>query len=378
MFSIPEPKLYRDTLFAIFDSGVPPNSTDYTTLVLIHGAGSHSGQFHPLLPFAASHNARLVLLNKRDYKGSVPVPSEEVQALVAAATLPDDAAREVVLAYKRARTREFFDFLCAFAKHEHIPLPRVDPTHGSTGGMVITGWSAGTMILTGLLANVAGYKSTDGFDLRPYVRHVVLYDGPHRILGYIPAEGIDGYNPLFDPEVPLADRSRMFSVFASGYYDHGDVPGVYEDRHALPEPRPTTLTIPDEERVLTADPAPMRPGGSELTMISLGKKLGTFEVLKNEMLYLDGDHGDDRVTKADEDRDRSWDNLEVHVVWGERSVWEIPKGAYEMQKEVEAGSLAGKRMRKVIFTKVKGGNHFFHRERPDEALKLFLNDPERS
>lgn len=150
----------------------------------------------------------------------------------------------------------------------------------------------------------------------------------------------------------------MFGIFASGYYDHGDVPGVYEDRHPLPEPRPTTLTISDEERALTADPATMRPGGSELTMISLGKKLGTFEVLKNEMLYLDGDHDNAKARKLEESRARCWDDLEVHVMWGERSVWEVPKAAWEMQKEVEAGNLAGRRMRRVVFTKVKGGNHF--------------------
>lgn len=103
------------------------------------------------------------------------------------------------------------------------------------------------------------------------------------------------------------------------------------------------------------DPNSMQPGGSELTMISLGKKLGTFEILKNQMLYLGGNQAHDG--HAGLDKESNWDDLEINVVWGECSVWEVPKGAWEMQNEIEAGALHGKRMRKVVFTKVKGGNH---------------------
>lgn len=131
----------------------------------------------------------------------------------------------------------------------------------------------------------------------------------------------------------------------------------------MSDPPPTRLTIPEDEHALTSDPAPMRPGGSDMTLISLGKKYGTFEALKNEMLYL-GSEGQDDDGRSDGSQDGSasersrWDDLDVHVVWGERSVWEVPKAAWEMQKEVEAGRLAGRRMRKVQFTQVKGGNHF--------------------
>ena len=74
------------------DSGVPGTSTDYVTVVLIHGTCFHSGArrplklpsvlytlrphviagYRPLIPLAEAHNLRLVLLNLRGYPGLHP------------------------------------------------------------------------------------------------------------------------------------------------------------------------------------------------------------------------------------------------------------------------------------------------------------------
>lgn len=148
-----------------------------------------------------------MLLNRRDYQGSLPIPKEEVEALAAAAagtastSLPAEMAqtlsesiststtstgaddgdtdaprRKAILAYKRTRSREFFDFLCAFAQNERVALCGPDGVCG--GGIVIVGWSAGTMLINGLLANIARFESEGGFDLRPYIKRAVLY-GEH-------------------------------------------------------------------------------------------------------------------------------------------------------------------------------------------------------
>ena len=86
------------TVLYFEDSGPPPGSTDYVTLVLVHGTCFHSGSYKfirvpqfgiglttavtavykPMIPFAAQHNLRLVLLNMRGYPGSTPYSTEEL------------------------------------------------------------------------------------------------------------------------------------------------------------------------------------------------------------------------------------------------------------------------------------------------------------
>lgn len=45
MISLPEFKRYHDTVFAIIDTGEPADGTNYTTIVLTHGAGANSGVY---------------------------------------------------------------------------------------------------------------------------------------------------------------------------------------------------------------------------------------------------------------------------------------------------------------------------------------------
>lgn len=83
------------------DSGAPESSSDYVTLILVHGAMVNSGMpsapdrfgfeqgysymcsgvFRRMLPFASANNLRLVLVNKRDYRGSTPYSQEELKDL---------------------------------------------------------------------------------------------------------------------------------------------------------------------------------------------------------------------------------------------------------------------------------------------------------
>ncbi|KAI0713888.1 hypothetical protein C8Q76DRAFT_732741 [Earliella scabrosa] len=58
-------------LGTILDSGAPTGSTDYTTLVLVHGLMWHGANFEKLLPYAKQNNARIIAVNRRDYPGSV-------------------------------------------------------------------------------------------------------------------------------------------------------------------------------------------------------------------------------------------------------------------------------------------------------------------
>ncbi|KAF5326932.1 hypothetical protein D9619_004290 [Psilocybe cf. subviscida] len=380
--AFPEFKRYRDTPFAIFDSGAPVDSLDYTTLILVHGIASNSGSFLRLLPLGTANNTRFVLLNRRDYRGSLPIPEDEVRALSIADASGDDAhAQSVVIDYMRRRGRELFDFLCTFASSERIPVVQRHAPPGRTsavakGGIVLVGWSSGGIWATNLLANISRYASEE-VNLQKYIARFVLYDTPHRFLGYEPATPDDHYNPVYDPDIPPAQKVQAFRMYASAYYNHGTVPGVFEDRYALEEPRPSVLNFTPEETAYVQDGSPMQPGGSEITIVDLGNKYRVFEMLKNDMLYTNDQSGEGRQGDLEIS---DWNDLEVLVLWGERSVWQMPKAAWELEKELKEGRLGGKLMRKVEVVKVPGGNHFFHWDRPEEAVRMFLtmhdNDPE--
>ena len=130
----------------------------------------HLGVFRKMLPLAAQSNARLVLVNRRDYPGSEPYTPEERATLIRLATgAPSPESDAEAQAFMRDRVKEFYDFLVDFVKRENIPRPQ-----GSTGGLIIAGWSLASAWLTALLAHVGSFKEED-VRLSEYVRRVILY-----------------------------------------------------------------------------------------------------------------------------------------------------------------------------------------------------------
>lgn len=303
-----------------------------------------------------------------------------MRALSIADASGDDAhAQSVVIDYMRRRGRELFDFLCTFASSERIPVVQRHAPPGRTsavakGGIVLVGWSSGGIWATNLLANISRYASKE-VNLQKYIARFVLYgklcqisnrrseqldncgrpDVPHRFLGYESAIPEDHYNPVYDPDIPPAQKVQAFRMYASAHYNHGTVPGVFEDRYALEDPRPSVLNFTPEETAYVQDGSPMQPGGSEITIVDLGNKYRVFEMLKNDMLYTNDQSGEGRQGDLEIS---DWNDLEVLVLWGERSVWQMPKAAWELEKELNEGRLGGKLMRKIEVVKVPGGNHF--------------------
>jgi hypothetical protein len=125
--------------------------------------------FKRLQPFAAQYNARLVLVNRRDFPGSEPYTDTERAQLAAADKASEPEAVSLLEGYMRDRAYEVFDFLCAFVKQEHIPKAQKH-----SGGIILCSWSFGGMWMTALLANLASFPP-DKFDLTQYIRCTTLY-----------------------------------------------------------------------------------------------------------------------------------------------------------------------------------------------------------
>ncbi|KAJ8488426.1 hypothetical protein ONZ51_g3568 [Trametes cubensis] len=325
---------------AFLDSGAPEGSTDYTTVVVLHGWGWHGGVFRKMLPLAAQSNARLVLVNRRDYPGSEPYTPEERATLIRLATgAPSPESDAEAQAFMRDRVKEFYDYLVDFVRRENIPRPQ-----GNTGGLIIAGWSLASAWLTALLAHVRSFKEED-VKLSEYVRRVILYDSSHFCYGYTPPP--NSYQPLLDTSLSEKERVEKFGIYITGYYVHGD---VWKDG-------PSAL----EFRTPLAEPA---PGGSEGLLAQMMVVHGVIVAARQGAFY----------PKQPEEGASNWENVEVRHLWCDRSVWEMPWGTKMLKEEIDEAKKAGKHVRDVVFARLVGGNHFAHWDMPDKTLKAFLTD----
>ncbi|OJT14443.1 hypothetical protein TRAPUB_9021 [Trametes pubescens] len=358
---------YTGSLHVLEDSGVPGGCTDYTTVVIVHGYAWHSGQyvrsllgtpshnrphypgiFSKLIPLAESHNVRIILLNRRDYTGSLPYTDTERALLAVLSPEMMSSTAEVAAAKKNAatfmqdRARELHEFLVQLIKRGRIyPVDR----QSHKGGIVIAGWSFGTIWMTALLAHVASFP-IDDVSLGDYMRSVTFLDPPYLAFGYPPLD--KQYNPLFDAEIQLGDREKAFTSWVSGYYVHGDTPETLELKTPLQSPSPTLSTLTPEEIGHTLCLPPGGPGGSDAMLLDLGLKLGLFSSLREGGLYMP-------MERSPRD---AWDSVEVRYISCERSVWEMPWGTSLLKKEIEQAQAQGLPMRTIRFVFVKKANHF--------------------
>jgi len=149
------------------DSGAPPHSTTYATIVVIHGAYFNGGVFKPTFPFAAQQNLRLVLLNQRDYAMSTPYNEVELKQL----TSGDKDRQEDFI---HSRVEELGRFLEWYIEKEAIPL-LVEVDGGRTGGLSLMGWSSGNHLSLSFFARGDIMPGKTRAMLDRYLRSLVIY-----------------------------------------------------------------------------------------------------------------------------------------------------------------------------------------------------------
>ena len=94
----------------------------------------------------------------------------------------------------RDRGREVYDYLADLVKREAIPPLRAggDDAHTKLkGGIVLVGWSLGTVSMTTLLAYAPSFQSDSDVQLSKWVRRVVLYGASSQTKCAADAAGID-------------------------------------------------------------------------------------------------------------------------------------------------------------------------------------------
>ncbi|OSC96865.1 hypothetical protein PYCCODRAFT_1399794 [Trametes coccinea BRFM310] len=343
------------------DSGVPAGSHNYTTVVLIHGWGWHSAVFKRLIPFAEQYNTRLLLVNRRDYPGAEPYTPEEKANLARIASAPDSPeTKEEAKAAMRDRGRELYDFLLDYVQREDIPR-----ANGNEGGIIVLGWSMGSVWISALLAIVSQIPE-GSVQLSKYVRRAILYDTSFICNGYPPPP--DSYEPLYDETLTEPERLARFAVWVTGYYAHGDVwadgDKALEYRNALSDPAPTASRMTPEDLAETTSQEPQQPGGSEPLIAQVGVQKRGWLAMKDEGMYLQ------KPVEGASD----WAHVEVVLLYCDMSIWETPWGTKVLLEELEEATKAGKSVRNVKAVRFRGANHFAHWDMPEKTLKAILTN----
>ncbi|KAI0766173.1 hypothetical protein BD413DRAFT_636601 [Trametes elegans] len=349
-------------LHVLADTGAPEGRRNYTTLVILHGCSYDGDTFRRLLPYSARYNSRIILVNRRDYPGTTPYSSSE-RALLPSVHMEPRAneeqakmASQMLEAFMKERARELYDFLQVLIRERGLPAIHAK----ATGRVVPVGWSLGSAWITSLLTHVASFPVGD----------VRVHDHVRRVLSSgIYSPETDPYNPLLDPTLPHDERMATFVEWISSYYSHGDTVDELERRRALRTPARTTIP-PSDNGVPSAAPIdPAASGGSDWAVLYGCMTLGVFGSLRRRALLLPGNG---QATTGDPVLGDGWRDVEVLVVWGDRSVWEAPYAAWALREELDRARKDGYLVRDVKIMRLKGANHFPQWDHPEETLRAFL------
>ncbi|KAJ3902415.1 hypothetical protein F5879DRAFT_904335 [Lentinula edodes] len=206
------------------DSGVPPGSADYTTVVFLHGGIFNAYQFHKVHAHAHAQNLRTVLLHRRDYAGSTSYSATEIEEL-----------EQGSVTFWERLSAQVAQFLEIFIERERIPKlarklssPRettcsftANSVNGN-GGIAILAWSAGCSTVLSLLGGTQNpLISKELYQLlQQYVGNCILYDPTYLCFGYPLPSDNRNYIPWDDPTVSTDELPQLVAEWVSSYYDH--------------------------------------------------------------------------------------------------------------------------------------------------------------
>ncbi|KAF8651131.1 hypothetical protein AX16_004877 [Volvariella volvacea WC 439] len=187
------------------DTGPVPESDDYHTVFLYHGAMFNGNSFKRILPLAASQNLRFVAPFRRDYGESGKYTDEGVADL--------RAGKNIFLENLGA---EVANFLTWFLDKNEIPKLSEDRKRG---GLSLLSWSMGNAATFAFFGQPKAVSSDIYRKVEPYIRNFVIYDSPHVSYGFsLPQEG---YSPFEDPELKTPEEvGRHFFLWLTTYYKH--------------------------------------------------------------------------------------------------------------------------------------------------------------
>ena len=129
-----------------------------------------AGNFDRLLPLSKKYNIRVIAFNRRDYEGSTPLSTQELEALNG-----DDA--DAHAEFLRERGLEIALFIGWAIKEKSLPPIKIEGASAS-GGIVLLGWSLGNITTLAFLANLDKYPVELNRVFKSYLRRFDMYGKP--------------------------------------------------------------------------------------------------------------------------------------------------------------------------------------------------------
>ncbi|KAI0079434.1 hypothetical protein K474DRAFT_656021 [Panus rudis PR-1116 ss-1] len=356
------------------DNGPPGASSDYTTLVIIHGVIFHGEIFKRILPYATQNNLRIVRLNMRDYPGSSPYTPEEY-ALMTSKNVEDQRN------FVKQLGEEVANFLEWFIQTKNISHI-VEGVEGAkaTGGIALATWSMSSYLSLSLLA----YADAQARPLlERYLRKIILYDPAALPTGVKPAETFVTtpisqaiQSPARRTDITPLQRAQLFSTYVSTY-----LTPIVDLENLTPEQVVARSPVLDDP---TKTPTVERISKEELESMTdmhvVGRSHDRFRGLVD--VFTDNLHralqleqyadADAILTTAKGLRD-----AEVVVIWCDMSmndcVWAARTIQEKYQRAIAETSVPisgeGKR-RKVVLRKYEGANHFAHWDDAERFMRI--------
>jgi len=344
------------------DTGAPHQSSDYTTLILIHGACFQGAVFEPLFAHAAAQNMRLVAVNMRGYYGSTPYSASELADLGST-----DVERRAMAV--RARGLEILTFLLWFIREENIPplSPATQAGGLGGGGISMLGWSWGNKMTLSCVAHAGELASNDVEFLERYMWALVLYDPAPRAFGAPMSSLQDSYNPLNDSSLSPEKLRHVFPSWVSGYYTHSKAM-----LDALPSLSRDKLVAGFSQDPIVDDPIQYIPTLLRMSDEKLARVANEDAVTHSHILYehMDGKAYSDNVRKALCDTS-VWPGLRVVLAWCDMSVSETILSSWGLLRQVQENwPASGRRIHTI---RLEGANHFPHWDQPERTMQLLAD-----
>ncbi|KAH0581827.1 hypothetical protein J132_09537 [Termitomyces sp. J132] len=327
------------------DSGPPAHSTDYTTLIVLHGSAFTGHGFEKLHGYAHKCNLRTVIWNRRDYPGSTEYTDAEIDDL--------NNGRKVFLDRLGIQVA---DFLKRYIENESVPKVSADRKNG---GFAIMGWSMGTATAMPLFSDPSLISSELYVLLEQYVKDLILDDPPHLSFGIVLPPDEKTYNPWTDKECKTPEELyQNFGFWVSSYWTHPDVSGTI---HGLNYQRrgntPTITTWTSEQfQKFYNEPAAVR---SELRMY-VAPMQSTLNDLTHRVLY------DEKLVNS------FFPMVPVTYIGATHTNWHCVWSWIECQRTYNMYLAKGVKVRLTRFFQVQEGNHFVHWDKPKELMEFIV------
>ncbi|VDB90505.1 unnamed protein product [Peniophora sp. CBMAI 1063] len=341
-------------LAIIEDTGVPSGAESaHKVLVLVHGLAFQGTVFRPLLPYAQTHNARVIVVNRREYPGSQPFTQDERNTLLNAQGDGTSAAKDAQN-FSAARADELLSLLEGIVEKGDVPRQSI----------ILVGWSLAAVFMTSLLARPP--TEAGRIDVGQYMRRVVLYDTGYQILGF-PNPAPSLYNPFADPSTAPEEKGAAFFHYITGYYAHAiphtpgiQVKDIIDGLHDRNPKKNTTFTPEELATVLYPPPSDVAAGGADILAFLAAEKHGVLAGAREGAL-----------------RGERWPHVELRAIWGDASFWEGCVAGIEFGRLVHENAHApadGGIGRPATVVRWNGSNHFAHWDHPERVLLGLLED----